>query len=294
MIVSRITVKFSLRLISGIPVARLSHVWSAGWFIGDTEIHRIKQRACVSESGARDSPRNGGCDNCAKWRNDAWINSENARWICRVTIFTHRRRWDRRSWLTADEHWLDTRTRRRHVRWPIAGATANRSASPRPARTSSRWRTCPGRWWAGAARRRVCGPTTPENQTEHCAFKRKCCWRWIKARWLLIESVLENCNIFSGLSIIKCNPKAKQMLSFNHFYPATSYRRIPKEKERDEYIVYGVGHSLWSAIQLPSGWRKKWIVCRSFVRRCDTIVSNDTAALFVDSDDNGIHSVIWW
>ena len=90
----------------------------------------------------------------------------------------------------ADEHWLDTRTRRRPVRWPIAEAVANRSASPGPARTSSRWRTCPGRWWAGGARHRVCGPTTPEIKEKQCVFLGS---RWkllLVDRWRIIETFL--------------------------------------------------------------------------------------------------------
>ncbi|CAD1469790.1 unnamed protein product, partial [Heterotrigona itama] len=36
----------------------------------------------------------------------------------------------------------------------------------------------------------------------------------------------------------------------NNFYPVTSYQRV--EKESDEVLGLGFGHSLWSANQLPA------------------------------------------
>ena len=57
-----------------------------------------------------------------------------------------------------------------------------------------------------------------------------------------------NCNIFSVLSILKCNPGKTNIISlllFNHFYPVISHRRVQKEKKATNCIR--LGRSLWSA-----------------------------------------------
>ena len=42
------------------------------------------------------------------------------------------------------------------------------------------------------------------------------------------------------------------LLLFNNFCPVISYRRVQKERRRRRVIVYYIGHSLWSANQLPA------------------------------------------
>ena len=45
------------------------------------------------------------------------------------------------------------------------------------------------------------------------------------------------------------------LLLLNNFYPVITYRRVQKESGR--VVVYGLGHSLWSAISC----QRKWFNC---------------------------------
>ena len=65
----------------------------------------------------------------------------------------------------------------------------------------------------------------------------------------------KNCNIFSVWSIFKCNPSKKRIINLlllNNFYP---YHIVPTSSKRERrIIVYGFGHSLWSAISCQRKW----------------------------------------
>ena len=63
------------------------------------------------------------------------------------------------------------------------------------------------------------------------------------------EFFATNCNILSVSFIFKCNPGKQiiNLLLFNNFCPAMSYRRAQKKRKATNYCVR-LGHSLWSAI----------------------------------------------
>ena len=65
------------------------------------------------------------------------------------------------------------------------------------------------------------------------------------------QSFVPNCNIFSVLSIFKCNSGETSLLLLNNFNPVMSHRRAQKEKTTTNYCIR-FGHSLWSAQPVAS------------------------------------------
>ena len=99
-----------------------------------------------------------------------------------------------------------------------------------------------------------------KSNTTGIICKRKITWLRVHGEfYLLCWNATHVENIFSPklqycLSIFKCNSGKtnNKFVASNNFYPVLRVRRV-KGKESDELsYIYGPGHSLWSANQLPA------------------------------------------